>query len=339
MIGRRILTAVVLVMITATTVLGSSFDSGRVFAQQRSQVGSGNALKVAPVRNDFTLDPGTTKTFEVIITNLTSVSARLHPAVNDFIASGDETGTPSIILDEDKYAPSHSLKQFVSPLQDFTLKAGEERNIKVTINIPQDAAGGGYYGAVRFSPAAATGSADKNVNLAASVGSLVLLKVNGEITENAVIKSFDVRKKDKPGSFFMNNKDLRGVVRFQNDGNVQVEPFGTVTLKRFGKKVNTVQVNDNSDGQRGSVLPESIRRFDIPLTNLSSFGKYTLEGNFGYGSTGQLLTAKTTFYVIPLFIILLCIALFFVIVFLVFGLPRMIRAYNRRIIRKASRRR
>ncbi|HSX32629.1 MAG TPA: DUF916 domain-containing protein [Candidatus Saccharimonadales bacterium] len=337
MIGRRILTAVVLVMITATSVVGSSLG-GTASAQQRSQVGSGNALKVSPVRYDFTMDPGTTKTFDVIITNLTSVMARLHPAVNDFVASGDETGTPSIILDEDKYAPSHSLKQFVNPLKDFDLKSGDERTVKITINVPKDAAGGGYYGAIRFAPAAAPGS-DKNVNLAASVGSLVLLKVNGEIKEDLVVKSFDVRKKDKPGSFFMDNKNIVGVVRFENNGNVQAEPFGTVVLKRFGKNVSTTQVNDNSDGQRGSVLPESVRRFDVELKGLSSFGKYTMEGNFGYGNSGQLLSSKTTFYVIPLFIILLGVGVLLFLLFLIFGLPRMIRSYNKRIIRKASRRR
>lgn len=334
MIGRRILTAVVLVMIMATAVVGSGFG-GRASAQQRAQVGTGNALKVSPVRYDFTMEPGTSKTFDIIIANLTSVDAVLDPAINDFVAAGDESGTPSIILDENQYAPSHSLKQFIPPLQNFALKAGQEKTIKVTINVPKDAAGGGYYGAVRFAPANPGG--DKNVNLAASVGTLVLLKVNGEIKEDLSVAGFDVRKKGKPGSFFMDNKDLKNVIRFQNDGNIQLEPFGTVTVKRFGKKVQTTEINN--EDLRGNVLPESIRRFEIDLKNLSSFGKYTLEGNFGYGTTGQLLTAKTTFYVVPMALILLGVVLLIALIFLIFVLPRMIRAYNRRIIRKASRRR
>jgi hypothetical protein len=333
MIGRRILTAVVLVMITATTVVGSALP-GKVSAQQRAQVGAGNALKVSPVRFDFTMDPGATKTFDVIITNLTSVAAVLHPAINDFVASGDESGKPNIILDETQYAPSHSLKQFVVPLSNFTLKAGEERNVKVTVNVPKAAAGGGYYGAVRFAPASETGN--KNVNLAASVGTLILLKVNGDTNEDLSLASFDVRKNNKPGSFFMNRKGVKGIVRFANNGNVQVEPFGTVTLKRFGKVVQQGEINN---AQRGSVLPESVRRFEVDLNKLGPWGKYTLEGNFGYGTTGQLLTGKATFYIIPLILIMLAILGLAAIIFLIFVLPRMIRAYNRRIIRKASRRR
>jgi hypothetical protein len=86
-------------------------------------------------------------------------------------------------------------------------------------------------------------------------------------------------------------------------------------------------------------LPDSVRRFNVPLNKLGSFGKYTLEGNFGYGSSGQLLTAKTTFYIVPVPIILAGLGVLAVLLFFIFVFPRMIRAYNRRIIRRASRRR
>jgi hypothetical protein len=116
-----------------------------------------------------------------------------------------------------------------------------------------------------------------------------------------------------------------------------VEPFGKITVKRFGKVVQTTEINN--DETRGSVLPDSIRRFDVPLTKLSSFGKYSIEGNFGYGETGQLLTAQTTFYVIPLFLIILILVVVIGLVVLCVVIPRSIRSYNRRIIRRASRRR
>jgi hypothetical protein len=334
MFRRRILTAVVVVMVTVST-LATAIWADRANAAQTVAVGAGNALKVSPVRLDLKMEPGTSQTISIYIQNLTSAPAILHPAINDFVASGDETGRPNVILNENEYAPSHSLKRLTSPLKDFTVQAGETREVKVTINPPKDAAGGGYYGTVRFAPSNAEG--DKNVNLAASVGTLVLLKVNGDIKEDLTVASFDVRKKAGPSTFFTDNKDLKAVVRFKNAGNIQVEPFGKVTLKRFGKVVAMYEIND--DELKGSVLPDSIRRFDTPLAKMSPFGKYTLEGNFGYGETGQLLTAQTTFYVIPLLFILIGVGLVVVLVVLVFVLPRTIRAYNRRIIRRASRRR
>jgi hypothetical protein len=307
---------------------------GSANAAQTASVG-GNALKISPVRLDLKMDPGTTQTFSVSIQNLTSVAAVLHPAVNDFVASGDETGRPNIILDEKEFAPSHSLKRLVTPIKDFTVQPHEAKDVKFTVAVPKSAVGG-YYGAVRFSPASSEG--DKNVNLAASVGTLVLLKVNGDLKEDLSVESFDVRHKNKVSTFFTSNKDLMITARFKNAGNVQVEPFGKISLKRFGKPVTQYNLTP-TDQQRSSVLPDSVRRFDVPMTKVSAFGKYTLEGNFGYGETGQLLTAQTTFYVVPVPMILLGIGLILLVLFLIFGLPRMIRAYNRRIIRRAGRRR
>jgi hypothetical protein len=335
MFRRRILTAVVVVMVSVSTLVTAVW-TGRADAAQTAAVGAGNALKVSPVRLDLKMEPGTSQTISLYIQNLTSTPAILHPAVNDFVASGDESGRPNVILNENEFAPSHSLKRLINPPKDFTVAAGETKEIKVTINPPKNAAAGGYFGTVRFSPANAVG--DKNVNLAASVGTLVLLKVNGDIKEELTVESFDARQGKGGGStFFTGKKDVKGVIRFKNSGNVQVEPFGKITIKRFGKVVDTVEINN--DETRSSVLPDSVRRFEVPMTKLSSFGKYTMEGNFGYGETGQLLTAQTTFYVIPLFLIILGIAVLVGLLVLLFVIPRMIRAYNRKIIRRASRRR
>jgi hypothetical protein len=322
-------------MVTVSLLVGLAWVGG-ASAEQTAAVSSGNALKVSPVRLDVKMDPGTTQTISVFVQNLTSAPAVLRPFVNDFVASSDETGTPNIILNEDEYAPTHSLKRLVAPLNDIRVDAGETREVEVSITAPGEAAAGGYFGAVRFAPANSVG--DKNVNLAASVGTLVLVRMEGDIKEELSIESFDTRKKDGgPSMLFMDNKDLNAVVRFKNTGNVHVEPFGTIQLKRFGKLVETYEVNNGE--LRGNVLPDSIRRFDINLDKVGAFGKYTIEGHLGYGTTGQLLSAKTTFYVVPLALVFIGVGVLLLILFLIFGLPRMIRAYNRRVIRRASRRR
>ncbi len=335
MFRRRMLTAVGVTMVSVSILISAAWV-GSANAAQTAVVGPGNALKVSPVRMDVKMDPGTSQTIEVTIQNLTSASALLRPFINDFVASGDESGRPSIILAENEYAPSYSFKRLVTPPADVLVKSGESRKVRVTITAPKDAPGGGYFGAVRFAPT--SGSDDnKNVNLAASVGTLVLLRMSGDIKEEMTLESFDVRKDGKPAKFFMSNKDLNAVARFKNNGNVHLEPFGSIRVKRFGKVVASFEINDEE--VRGNVLPDSIRRFETKLEKIGSWGKYTLEGNFGYGSTGQLLTGTTTFYVIPLFIILLGLGIVLALLFLIFVLPRMIRAYNRRVIRRANRRR
>ncbi|MFA5003724.1 MAG: DUF916 domain-containing protein [Candidatus Saccharimonadales bacterium] len=300
----------------------------------------GNGLRVSPVRkDDLTIKPGSTQTVVVTVTNVTSSTASLQAIINDFTAlAGNETGQPNLILDANQYAPSHSLKRLVAPIPNFSLAAGQSTNIKVNISVPANTPGGGYYGAVRFAPSST--NSDKNVTLSASVGTLILVKVPGNIREQLSITSFDVRHGDpneaKGGSsFFTTNRSLNGVIRFQNSGDVQEQPFGKVVLKKGGKILQTSEIN-NVD-PRGNVLPDSIRRFSVPLTKVGSLGKYTIEGNFGYGSNGQLLSATSTFYVVPILTIVIVLLVVALLAFLIFGLPRVIKSYNKRILRNARR--
>jgi hypothetical protein len=301
--------------------------------------GAGNGLKISPVRTDLTIQPGASQTITVTIQNVTKATATFQAIVNDFVAGDNENGQPSLILDANQYAPSHSLKRYIAPIPDVTVPAGESKEVKVTISVPKDAAGGGYFGAVRFAPASSDGSDNKNVTLSASVGSLILVKVPGNIVDNMTIKSFDVRgstDSETASSFYTSNKSLYAVVRFQNKGNVQEQPFGKVVLKKGSKVLQTTEIN-NTD-PRGNVLPDSIRRFSVQLKKVGSWGKYTVEGNFGYGSNGQLLSASTTFYVVPVALIIAVIVLILIILLLIFWLPKAVKRYNQRVLKRAGRR-
>ena len=163
MFRRRILTAVVVVVIAVYGVMLSGQGRSTVYAAQTAVVG-GNALKVSPVRTDVTLDPGKQQTVPIFITNITNVPATLHAAINDFVASTDESGKPSIILDENQYAPSHSLKQFIAPVKNFTVGPNSTVTINAVITVPKGSAGGGYFGAIRFEPANTTGSKVLNLS-------------------------------------------------------------------------------------------------------------------------------------------------------------------------------
>lgn len=329
MVRRRMFASLGLLVGAFAIIFGSSIAP----VQAQSNNNSGNALKVSPVRNDLEIKPGASQTIDVYVQNLTGEKATLKAIVNDFIANKDESGAPSIILDEDKAAPQRSLKQYVEKIPEFTLNANENKNIKVKISIPADADAGGYFGAVRFAPASS--DTNKTLSLSGSVGSLILVRVPGDLKEQANIKSLEVRNKDNhANSLYTSNKDLHGAVRIENTGNVQLQPFGKVQLKKSGKVLGVYEINNVQP--RGNVLPDSIRRFDFKLDNLGSFGKYTLEANIGYGSTGQLLTASTTFYIVPVPVMILAGLVILLVIFAIFVLPKMIKKYNQRVIAKAT---
>jgi len=311
---------------------------GRANAATAVPQGPGNGLRVAPVRKDLTVQPGTTGSVDITVTNVTGGAATFQAIINDFIANPNESGNPAIILDPTKYAPSHSLKRFVAPVSNFTLNPGEEKTITIKINVPANAAGGGYYGAVRFGPASADGTKGGQLSLSGSVGTLVLVKVPGDIKEQLSIAGIGVYSGDSTQSsnFFTSSKDLKVRVRFQNEGNIQEEPFGKLLVKdRHNKTIASYEVNNTSPP--GNVLPNSIRRFDLAIKT-GKFGQYKIEGNFGYGSTGQLLSVATTIYIIPLSLIIAFIVVVVVLAIGIFLVPRLIKAYNRRVLRRAGRR-
>jgi hypothetical protein len=304
-------------------------------ATTTTTTGAGNGMQVSPLRTELTITPGASTTTSVFVQNVTGQNETLQTLVNDFTAGGSENGTPQLLLngENDK---AHGLRQFVNALPNVTLKPNEQREVKVTITIPSGTAAGGYYGAVRFAPAGVLGG--QNVNLAASVGSLILVRVPGNIKEDVKIASLDVRRGNSPRIIFTNGKSLSAMVRFENKGNVQEAPFGKIQLRKGTKTIDTKEINTGD--QRGNVLPDSFRQFTVPLDNIGAFGKYTVQGNFGYGTNGgQLLTAQTTFYVIPVAAIAAGVIVVILLLAAIFILPRMIRSYNKKIVRQASRRR
>lgn len=291
-----------------------------------------NTLKLSPVRSDIQVAAGTSKTVEVTVSNLTKQPMKVSAIANDFIA-GDERGTPALILDADKFAPTHSLKRFMVPLGDVTVAPNENKKVGVVIIVPKDAQPGGYFGAIRFAPASSTSGAQVNLN--ASAASLILLTVPGPTVEKVNMTEFAVQQGGQSNSYFNSSNDLQATFRMQNKGNVQIGPFGKLSVRQGDKVVYDVDFN-NKD-QRDMILPDSARRWDIPLKNIGSFGHYTVEATFSYGSKNQTIEVKKSFWVIPLMVIIITAASILIVIALVLGIWFFLRSYKRRILRSQGR--
>lgn len=293
-----------------------------------------NTLKVSPVRSDIEIKAGTSKVLEVTVTNLTSEPISILPIQNDFIA-GDERGTPALILDADEFAPTHSLKRFMTPLSRMTIPADQAMTIKVRITVPKTAQAGGYFGAVRFAPTSPDDGGQ--VNLSASVASLILMTVPGKLVDTLELSSFDVNQGGKPNSLFQDNKDLNVSFRFENQGNVQVGPIGKISVQNGDDVVYEADFNNKE--QRDMILPDSARRWDIPLKDIGTFGKYDVTGTFTYGSENKTIEVTKSFWVVPLWAILAGIAALIAVIGLIVGIWLFLRNYKRRILRDSGHRR
>jgi hypothetical protein len=293
-----------------------------------------NSLKISPVRSDLSINPGTSAKVPVFVTNVTGNTVTLQAIENDFIA-GDEKGTPSIILDANKYAPTHSLKRFMLPITNITLAPDQTKEVDVTIQVPQSAQAGGYFGAIRFAPANLDGS--NSVNLSSSVGSLILMTVPGDFVEKVNLTNFDIQQNGGTGSNFRTPNDLQLFIRFENKGSVQLAPFGQIYVKKGTKTVYTS--NFNTVEPKDTILPDSARRWTVPIKNLGKFGKYTVGATFGYGSKGQTIDISKTIWIVPTTYIYGGIAAVVIFIALIVFIVIFLKGYKKRILKKSRRHR
>lgn len=321
-----------LLEIGAPAVLAAA--PAKTAAPQTNTANNGQALEIAPPLLYLTVNPGQTITTQIYIRDISSGDLIVTGQVNDFVAAG-ESGTPKVILNNNENDP-YSLRGWVVSLPTLQLIPKQIKTLPVTLHIPANASPGGHYGVIRFT-ATAPSLQGSGVSLSASLGALVLLTVNGKISENLSVKEFSVNRAGKTGSFFESGP-VNFVERFKNTGNVHVQPTGQVTITdMFGKKLGAVNVNTPP----GNILPQSIRKFSEPLDtsvigNKKLFGRYTAKLNVTYGTSRKVLTASLVFWVIPYRLIAFIIIL---LVIAFFALRYFIRRYNRHILTQAQKRR
>jgi hypothetical protein len=323
-----------LLAITGLAVLALCIElvaPAAIVLAQNSDQGGGQALEIAPPVLNLSGNPGQTIESEISLRDVSTSSLVVTGEVNDFTASGED-GNPKILLEEGETSP-YSMKDWFAPLSSLTLKSREIRKLPVAINIPTDAAPGGYYSVVRFTatPPELEGT---GVSLSASLGALILLRVNGQAKEGLEVASFETSKDSKVGTLF-ESAPLTFVTRLKNTGTIHEQPAGSVTITdMFGK--TTAAVNVNLPPR--NILPGSTRKFESPLDksvigNKKLFGRYTATLKVTYGTNKQVVTSQTTFWVIPYRVIGIAI-LAMLITF--FALRFMIRRYNQHIIKQAQ---
>lgn len=297
----------------------------------QAQDNRGQALEIAPPVINLSADPGESVKAEIILRDVSDSQLLVTNQINDFVADGED-GTPKLLLEGDTDSP-YSMKSWISPISELLLEPRTLTRLPITVNVPDDAAPGGYFSVIRF-----TGTAPEvdgsGVGLTASLGALVFMQVNGDAKEELSIEEFFTNASGGRTSVFQ-SAPVDFSVRLKNSGNTYEQPRGQITVKdMFGQTVGTVNVNLPPR----TVLPGSIRKFDQSLDkgvlgNRMLFGMYTAELKVTYGPDNTVVTEKLTFWVIPYVLIGIILAL---LVIGFFAFRFMLRRYNRHIINKAT---
>jgi hypothetical protein len=325
---RRILIGLSAALIAVALLAGSQLP-----ARAQSSGEGAQALEIGPPIINLVADPGETVSATISIRDVSDGPLLVTAQINDFVA-GDELGTPKLLLEDGEESP-YSMKTWFSPIGSLELQPREIVEQRIQIHVPASAAPGGYYSVIRF-----TGTAPdidtSGVSLSASIGSLVFLRVNGDVERNISIEEFTTSSRGNATGLFQ-SAPIDFVVRLKNEGTIHEQPTGKVTVSdMFGNKVGIVNVNLPPR----NILPDSVRKFEQSfdssvIGNRFLFGRYTADLEVAYGD-GQTVTSRISFWVIP-YTLIGVIVLGLIAAFVL--LRVLIKRYNRHIIKQAQKRR
>lgn len=258
-------------------------------------------LAVTPPTFELSANPGDVIKNSIRVDNLTDSKLSITVDRKNFAAIGEEGQ-----VDLNSQDSSFSLASWIQlDTTSAELAPKGSKTFNFTIKVPNNAEPGGRFGSILFKvpPTATPGG----VAVGQEIGSLLLLRVAGKVTEHAHIESFAATES------FREYGPVSFETRIKNTGNVHVKPTGTITITDFfGNKVATIPI------EAKNILPGAVRKTEELWSATSLFGKYTATLSVQYGSNQQLLTASTTFVVIPYKLVLVWLTAILVAGILIF---------------------
>ncbi len=292
-----------------------------------------SALTISPVKVEISGNPGQTLAGEIELINEQKEAKTFFPSYENFEPNGD-TGSPYFV------GGGSDLATWIRTQEEIMLLPGEKKVIPYTISIPADAEAGGYFAAIFLGENDTRTQEGGEVSVGGRLGVLILLRVNGDIPEQAGIVSFESSQ-----GRFLSQLPIQFLYRVNNTGGDRIVPLGELTVRNtFGG----TSVKLDANAKEGSVLPNSTRRFDAewqegtaPVSGFFAsarsqlshfhFGWYRANLDLTWGTENQKGAATYHFFIIPWQ--LLSVALFL----LVFGYFAL-RKYNSWIVAKSAQR-
>lgn len=249
-------------------------------------------LQVAPARQEINLDPGEKSAVTIRFYNLSDFPTSGYIKASDFIVN-DAQGTPRILDDAEQLSPRFSGSSwFTLPFDRMTIAANRHVEVQSTIVVPEDARPGGRYVAIYFEPAGSiptsvTAPQEAGTAVRQRLAALVYIRVNGPITEKALISRLYT-----PSFLEYGPIDIEADVL--NKGDYHIHPQGSVTLKNmFNGFV------DQRSLKRINIFPDTFRTYKDTIGKKWMIGRYTVEVAAAYGSTGQVIHRNITVWVFP----------------------------------------
>ena len=297
-----------------------------IFAYAQTPQQLGLSLSVTPTLFEMSAAPSQVWDSAVKVINNNPYELTVYASVVNFAPQG-ETGEGKFVPVFEEVTNGSTLAEWIT-ISDAPLVIPPEKSmqIPVRVEVPPDATPGGHFAAILVGTRPLDADASFQVRTSQLVSSLFFVRIAGDVEENASIREFRIART------FVDSPEATFEVRFENKGNVHIQPQGEIVITNmWGKERGIIPINHQT--HFGNVLPQSIRKFEFTWKGEQSFsdiGLYKAALTLSYGEGNkQFLTSNAYFYVIPVKALLVLLGSLLIIVLLV---RWMIKAYVRRML-------
>lgn len=240
------------------------------------------SINVGPPKVDISILPGRSFTGLVNVTNTGTVPVHITVYPSDL--SVDLDGELSFLeAGTTPYSCANWLK--INP-EEFDLVQVMSVPVRYTVEAPENATGS--YAATIFCQTRPQQLRGWGVATSARVGTIVVVTIAGTGFKKGEIISMNLSPaiRDRPSEI---------LITFKNSGNILLRPKGNIEIKDIGGVLwFNLPINEDEAG----VLPQSSKRFRVPLPTVMSPGRYKFSATLDYGGE-ELLLGEAYAEVIP----------------------------------------
>ncbi len=249
---------------------------------------------VSPMGQRITLEPGTTYSGDIIITNPASAVTDFEYKVTvaPYFVVGDEYSAD--LTTETAYSELVNWITLDSDSATGVLAPNESRRIKFQIAIPADANPGGQYAALMVgSVNGASNNTGVHINNVYEIASIIYGKVTGEIKRegNILENSFPSFVTDVP---------LSAIVRVDNNGNIHETVHVTVLVRNALTGEEIYAEKDESNTLDDIIMPGTTKEIPRDISGLFPIGIYEVTQSVDY--MGQYSTETHQVIVCPIWL-------------------------------------
>jgi len=252
-----------------------------------------NSFIVSPSKQELKLGPGESVIRNIYITNKLGHDADFMISIEDVAGTKNEA---EVIKYYGNNLGPYSIRNYTMVEDDrIHITAGETRVVPVLFTLPTKIKPGGLYGGVFVT--AINSSPNNGTRVSTRIGSLIFLRIKGDLRETAEVKNFNLISNRK---ILLTRSPAKFQIVFENQGNIYLNPYGMIEIKNWrGRVVERLPI------EPWFVYPDSVRSRVISWTNMPLVGYFnaTLILNHGY-SVPYTSNLDYRFFIFPLPLIL-----------------------------------